>query len=656
VIAKKNAAKDSRLLTSALGAVATVACGLLLWITPSGAWWVNASYDHLFQFGTHPIADKITLILMDSEAFGALHQTRGQPWDRALHAELLNKLADDGCAMVVFDSFFREPRDPASDAALVAAMRRQKNVVLMAEQARMTYANFIGVQPILPAPEFLDAAKTNWGVAWLDPDLDLIVRRHWPFPSPSLYPSLAWTAAQLAGAKLDRQPQERWLRYYGQEGAWARMSYDFALTRPKNYFRDQIIFIGTEPQASLPNGEPDQFATPYTRWTGESTGGIEIMLTQFLNLVNGDWLLRPAPELELLILTTVGMLLGGTFCRIKLRTAVVIGAVTAALVAILTILCSYFSHYWFPWLIISAGQIPCALAWAVGTRIYHAERYQAKAIEKPPVVRGYKLFSPPFGQGAYGKVWLAKNKNGQWRAVKVIYSKNFEDNPEPYERELAGVSRYQPISHQHPGLLPVEFVSEKRDGHFFYIMELGDSLEPAWQSAPQKYRPRDLAGERARVAGHRLPVNECLRIGIALASALEFLHAHGLTHRDIKPQNVIFVNNQPKLADMGLIAEIRPPGEARTYIGTPGYMPPPPESPGTPQADVYALGMLLYVISSGRSAAAFPEIATTMEKTNELAVFMSLNEIILTACDSDLSRRYTSAAELGSALRALLSI
>src|SRR5260370_2677396 len=48
--------------------------------------------------------------------------------------------------------------------------------------------------------------------------------------------------------------------------------------------------------------------------------------------------------------------------------------------------------------------------------------------------------------------------------------------------------------------------------------------------------------------------NEC-----ALADALEFLHQNGLTHRDIKPQNVIYINGQPKLANLGLVAEIRPP-------------------------------------------------------------------------------------------------
>src|SRR5581483_5164082 len=114
-------------------------------------------------------------------------------------------------------------------------------------------------------------------------------------------------------------------------------------------------------------------------------------------------------------------------------------------------------------------------------------------------------------------------------AIKVIYLKKFENHFGPYEREFNGISRYKPVSNKHPGLLRVDFVSEKLDGYFYYVMELGDSLEPEWKGEPQKYKPRDLAGERARLPGNRLPIQECIRIGIALTDALEFLHQNGLT-------------------------------------------------------------------------------------------------------------------------------
>ena len=641
---------------SALGAALAVLCGLMLWTMPLGEPWVNASYDYLFRFGAHAVTNRVTLILMDNEAFDQFHQTRGQPWDRGLHARLLNRLADDGCSLVVFDSFFGQTNNPAKDEALAEAMRRQQHIVLMAEQAQVIYPTLAGAQPTPPSEPFLSAAGTNWGVACLDPEP--IVRRHWPFPSPGPYPSLAWTAARLAGASLSEDPQERWLRYYGRDGSATRLSYRFALDRPTNYFRGQIVFIGTEPKTSVPDSETDKFRTPY----GESSGGVEIQLTAFLNLMNGDWLRRPAWWLEALTLVASGLLLGGGLCRVRLPLACAVAAGVALVVTFGAISWSYFTNFWFPWLVIVGGQVPWALGWALATGIHRALEKKtvsvslsfprvAAAVEDLPDTPDYKLFNPPFGEGAYGKVWLARNATGQWRALKVVYLANFDQNTDPYEREFSGIKKYQPVSDKHPGLLRVEFVSEKQAGYFYYVMELGDPLEPGWEREPSTYKPRDLVSERARSHRRRLPVRECVRIGLALSDALDFLHRQGLTHRDIKPQNIIFVNGQPKLADMGLITEIRPPDQERTLVGTPGYMPPPPERPGTPQADIYALGMVLYVLGTGRSAAYFPEIATTLVEGGDPADFFPLNTVILKACQPDPAQRYASAAEMHRALQ-----
>ena len=644
--------RGQNIVKPALGAVLAVFCGLILWKTALGEPWTNASYDYLFRFGARSVTNNVVLILMDNAAFDQFHQTRGQPWDCALHAQLLNRLADDGAELVVFDSLFRELHDPAKDEALANAMRRQR-VVLMAGQAQVTHPGLAGAQPTLPADLFLEATRTNWGVAWLDPDLDSIVRRHWPFPAPGPYPSLTRTAARLAGARLNTEPQEQWLRYYGQDGAWTKLSYRFALAQPANYFRNKIVFIGTQPQTSLVDEKNDAFRTPYTRWTGESAGGVEIMVASFLNLVNNDWLRRPAFWMEALVLIITGTLLGGGLCRMRPLTACIFAALIALAVALGAVSWSYFTNYWFPWLVIAGGQVPCALVWALvmaRPRVRVAGGKAAAAVELPDAP-GYKLFNTPFGEGAYGKVWLARNPTGQWQALKAVYLANFDNNTDPYDREFNGVSRYKPVSDKHPGLLRVDFVSEKRPEYFYYVMELGDPVEPGWEREPSTYKPRDLVNARTHTPGKRLPVRECVQIGLELTDALAFLHRQGLTHRDIKPQNIIFVNGRPKLADLGLIAEIRPLDQEITFVGTPGYMPPPPERPGTPQADIYALGMVLYVLSTGRKAAFFPEIATTLVENKDPAEFFPLNAVVLKACQSDPAQRYASADEMHLALQ-----
>src|SRR6185503_14601082 len=178
----------------------------------------------------------------------------------------------------------------------------------------------------------------------------------------------------------------------------------------------------------------------------------------------------------------------------------------------------------------------------------------------------------------------------------------------------------------------------------------GDARAPGWEENPATYKPRDLASVRAAAEERRLPARDCLRIGLVLAEALDFFHRQGLTHRDIKPQNIIFVNGGPKLADVGLVAEIRPTESEGTWVGTPGYMPPAPEPPGTPQADIYALGMVLYVISTGRDPAFFPEISTTLIDRTTGGEFIRLNAVIVRACQPDCTQRYTSAVEMRGAL------
>lgn len=655
------ATKQHPWLVTASGAALVVLAGWFLWWSSLGAAWTNASYDYLFRFGSRAVTNQVTLVLMDNSALQHFGQTRDKPWDRALHTQLLNRLADDGCALVVFDSFFHDLHNPPEqDDALAAAMRRQKHVVLMAKQTELTEQSELarpmltGVQPILPADKFLTACGTNYGVAWLCPDADKIVREQWPFPSPESYPSLPWAAAQMAGKKLSEVPQERWIRYYGQQGPWARMSYQFALTQPANYFRHRIVFVGNWPETSLPNDELDKFSTPYTRWNSEASGGVEILLTTFLNLLNDDSLLRPAWWLELLLFVVSGVLLGAGLCRLKFFKALAWALGIVVAVSLLAVCLSYYTNYWFPWLIIVGGQVPCALGWSVLTQIRRPVPADSK--EVVPEAPGYELMHPPIGEGAYGKVWLARNKAGQWRAMKVVEFARFEDNPTPYEREFNGVKKYQPISDKHPSLLRVEFVSEKLPGYFYYVMELADSLEPGWEQNTSLYKPRDLVRERSHLPKKRLPVKECLRVGIRLSEALQFLHQQQLTHRDIKPQNIIYVNGQPKLADLGLITGIRPVNEERTLVGTPGYMPPSPERPGTVAADIYALGMVLYVLSTGRAAALFPEVATTLVSTEEPPDFMPLNEVVLKACQPLPEDRYASASEMGAALTAALKM
>ena len=262
-----------------------------------------------------------------------------------------------------------------------------------------------------------------------------------------------------------------------------------------------------------------------------------------------------------------------------------------------------------------------------------------------PVVADHELLQE-IGQGAYGRVWLARNVMG-YRAVKVIYRAALETE-RPFEREFEGLKRFEPVSRTHPGLMPIlQAGRNDAEGYFYYVMELADGQSggPLLDN-PDDYQPKTLRSQVDQLG--RLPPKEVVRIGLALCDALGFLHRGGLVHRDIKPGNIVFVNSQPKLADIGLVTEI---GE-RSIVGTPGYM--PPEQPGKPQGDLFSLGKVLYVAATGMAVAEFPKLPenTTLE---EDPLLWELNQIWLKAAANDPAERYQTAEEMQLHLSFLLA-
>jgi protein kinase-like protein/TIR domain-containing protein len=247
------------------------------------------------------------------------------------------------------------------------------------------------------------------------------------------------------------------------------------------------------------------------------------------------------------------------------------------------------------------------------------------------------------GRGSYGQVWLARNVMGSFRAIKVVYRAWF-DSDRPYEREFGGLQKFEPVSRTHPGLVSILHMGRNAEaGYFYCVMEAADDLELGQAIDPGAYQPRTLASEAAKRG--RLPLDECLDLGLALAAALGHLHAQGLVHRDIKPSNIIFVSGSPKLADIGLVTQI---GSKATFVGTEGYL--PPEGPGNPSADLYSLGKVLYEISLGKAPDQFPELPTRLRELPEAGALMRLNALVLRACDPNRAKRFRNAEELRLAL------
>jgi hypothetical protein len=246
------------------------------------------------------------------------------------------------------------------------------------------------------------------------------------------------------------------------------------------------------------------------------------------------------------------------------------------------------------------------------------------------------------GQGAYGEVWLARSVLGAKRAVKIVSRERFEHS-KPFEREFRGIQRLEPISRQHDTLVDILQVGrDDKAGWFYYVMELADGMV----ESEQQYRARTLRAVLKQRT--RLPPSEVARLGAELTDGLAFLHSNGLVHRDLKPSNILFIGGKPKLGDVGLVAPI---GGEQSFVGTEGYI--APEGPGSPAADIYAMGLVLYEATTGLSRHEFPQVPAALAASDEAEDFAEMNAILLRSCASDPNQRYASATRMRDDLRAL---
>ena len=110
--------------------------------------------------------------------------------------------------------------------------------------------------------------------------------------------------------------------------------------------------------------------------------------------------------------------------------------------------------------------------------------------------------------------------------------------------------------------------------------------------------------------GEQLPLESIIEIAMQLASALDYAHAAGVIHRDVKPDNIIFTsnNNVVKIADFGIAkntdTDIKDSTQAGTIMGTPRYMS-PEQAKGDVvdgRSDLFALGVILYEMVTGHKA------------------------------------------------------
>jgi eukaryotic-like serine/threonine-protein kinase len=160
-----------------------------------------------------------------------------------------------------------------------------------------------------------------------------------------------------------------------------------------------------------------------------------------------------------------------------------------------------------------------------------------------------------------------------------------------------------------------------------------------------------------------LPIERALKIAISICDALDYMHKHGIVHRDLKPENVMVDDNDAiKLIDFGIA--MKEDARRLTFVnlsaalGTPDYISPEQVKGqrGDQRSDIYALGIMLYEMLTGRVPFVGPNPLAAMNERvlmdppppRELngEISPELEEILYRALERDPRHRYATAHEM----------
>jgi len=240
------------------------------------------------------------------------------------------------------------------------------------------------------------------------------------------------------------------------------------------------------------------------------------------------------------------------------------------------------------------------------------------------------------GKGSFGITYLARNPLGKKIIIKIVSSVHNT------QREMTGLRNYMQVSGTHPNLLKVHHIGEFEDG-FYYTMEAADNI-----AENDEYLPATLGNYFRN--GRIFSPQEAIDITRELLAAVQVSHQAGLIHRDIKPDNIIFVNNTHKLSDPGLMVQV---GQSASFCGTVGFIPPEAleqEAPADQKFDLYAMGKVLYCLLTGLLPRQYPELPLGLP----IEVCRQLYPVLSRACSQAPERRFKSAEEFVSALPVVL--
>ena len=276
----------------------------------------------------------------------------------------------------------------------------------------------------------------------------------------------------------------------------------------------------------------------------------------------------------------------------------------------------------------------------------------------PPSLAGVRVGAyelvREIGRGGMGAVYLAVRADNEFKkrvAIKLIRGGMESDSIiRRFRNERQILARLE-----HPNIARLIDGGTTADGLPYFVMEYveGDSLTHYCSS-------------------RSLPLRERLEIYLKACSAVHYAHRRMIVHRDLKPGNILVKQDgTPKLLDFG-IAKLMDPDTADGYssestvggfrIVTPAYASPEQMrgEPGTVRSDVYALGVILFEIITGKRPSTVPGedplAMPEMESPDSSRVLaLQLRAVVHKAVQPDPNERYESVEDLSADISACLA-
>src|SRR5580698_3402621 len=260
------------------------------------------------------------------------------------------------------------------------------------------------------------------------------------------------------------------------------------------------------------------------------------------------------------------------------------------------------------------------------------------------------------GRGAMGVVYKAKDPQiDRIVALKTVALRGQEpEEEEEFRKRFLNEAQAAGRLH-HPGIVAIFDVGENPENHDPYIVLEYVDGQPL---------NRILAREK------KLSPAKALQLTEEIAEALDYAHAQGVTHRDIKPGNILVTQDgHAKISDFGIaklnLAHFTVPGRV---LGTPAYMAPEQlNGEGVDgRSDLFSLGVILYAMVTGHSPFQGDSATTVSFKVAnrepvaasalDLSLPRELDEVISRAMSKDREQRYQRGAEFAEDVRQLQEV